>query len=90
MKNFYLVNNNFINSRLDRWIRKNICDVPQSLIEKNIRKGKIKINNKKEKSSYKLQKNDKIQLSNINFFLGKHKKKLILIVQQKKNYLVMV
>lgn len=75
MKNFYLVNNNFINSRLDRWIRKNICDVPQSLIEKNIRKGKIKINNKKEKSSYKLQKNDKIQLSNINFFLGKHKKK---------------
>ena len=84
MKNFYLVNNDFINSRLDRWIRKNICDVPQSLIEKNIRKGKIKINNKKKKSSYKLQKNDKIQLYNINFSLGKHKKKTYIYNPTKK------
>ena len=37
-----------INSRLDRWFKKNICNVPQSLIEKSIRKGNIKINNKKE------------------------------------------
>ena len=46
MKKSFLVTNDFINSRLDRWFRKNVCDVPQSLIEKNIRKGNIKINYK--------------------------------------------
>ena len=35
---------------------------------------KIKINNKKEKSSYKLQKNDCITLYNINFLPNKNKK----------------
>ena len=49
MKKFFLIKPDFINSRLDRWFRRNICDVPQSLIEKNIRKGNIKINNKKKK-----------------------------------------
>ena len=54
MKKTFLIDNSSVNMRLDRWIRHNICHVPQSLIEKSIRKGKIKINNKKEKSSYKL------------------------------------
>jgi len=67
MKKIYQVNNDFINSRLDRWFRKNIFDVPQALIEKNIRKGNIKINKKKPKSSYKLKKNDTISLYNISF-----------------------
>ena len=74
MKKSFLVTNDFINSRLDRWFRKNICDVPQSLIEKNIRKGNIKINHKKKKSSYKLKKNDQIIVYNINFTANKHKK----------------
>ena len=63
----FLVKNDFINSRLDRWFRKNISQVPQSLIEKNLRKGKIKVNNKKVKSSYKLKKNDQITLYDIAF-----------------------
>ena len=75
MKKSFLVDHNFVNSRLDRWIRKNISDVPQSLIEKNIRKGNIKVNNKKKRSSYKLQENDKINLYNINFS-SKNKNKL--------------
>ena len=74
MKNFFLVTNDFINSRLDRWFRKNVCDVPQSLIEKNIRKGNIKINHKKKNSSYKLKKNDQVIVYNINFTANKHKK----------------
>ena len=57
----------FVDTRLDRWFRKNICEVPQSLIEKNIRKGKIKVNNKKVISSYRLKKYDKIFLYNISF-----------------------
>ena len=44
MKKIYTITTDFTNSRLDRWFRKNVCDVPQSLIEKNIRKGYIKVN----------------------------------------------
>ena len=65
MNKIYQIDSNYTNSRLDRWFRKNVCDVPQSLIEKNIRKGKIKINGKRAKSSYKLKKNDKVTIYNI-------------------------
>ena len=74
MKKIFLVKKDFINSRLDRWFRKNVCNVPQSLIEKNIRKGNIKINHKGEKSSYKLKVNDQIIVYNINFTANKNKK----------------
>tara|TARA_B100000073_G_scaffold306281_1_gene275937 strand:- start:1256 stop:2134 length:879 start_codon:yes stop_codon:yes gene_type:complete len=53
--------------RIDRWIRHELGKIPQSLIEKNLRAGKIKINKKKIKSSYKIAINDQINLYNINF-----------------------
>ena len=56
MKKFFLVKEDFVNSRLDRWFRRNVCDIPQSLIEKNIRKGNIKVNKKKKKVLTKLKK----------------------------------
>ena len=65
MKKIYLVNSDFINSRLDRWFRRVVCQVPQSLIEKSIRSGNIKVNNKKEKSSYKLKNQDQIIVRSI-------------------------
>ena len=74
MKKIFLVKYDYINSRLDRWFKKNVCDVPQSLIEKNIRKGNIKINYKNEKSSYKLKEKDQIIIYNVNFIANKHKK----------------
>ena len=74
MKKIFLVKYDYINSRLDRWFKKNVCDVPQSLIEKNIRKGNIKINYKNEKSSYKLKEKDQIIIYNVNFIENKHKK----------------
>ena len=67
MKKIYTIKIDYVETRLDRWFRKNISQVPQSLIEKNLRKGNIKVNNKKIKSSYKLQKNDQIILYNIVF-----------------------
>jgi len=76
MKNIFLVKDDFINSRLDRWIRRNICEVPQALIEKSIRKGNIRINKKKKKSSYKLKRNDEIALYNFKFSAYKNKKSL--------------
>ena len=73
MKKEFTIKSDYINARLDRWLRKNV-NVPQSLIEKNIRKGNIKVNNKKEKSSYKLQSNDLIIIYNFKFIPNKNKK----------------
>jgi len=55
------------NMRLDRWIRNKIGKFPQSLIEKNLRIGKIKINKKKVKSSFKIKTDDKIDIYDFNF-----------------------
>jgi len=74
MEKIFSVKNDFVNARLDRWFKRNVCEVPQSLIERIIRKGKIKVNNKKKKSSYKLQKNDQIFVYNFNFTTRKNKK----------------
>ena len=74
MKKNYKVKIDFIDTRLDRWFRKNVCEVPQALIERNIRKGNIKINNKKEKSSYKFKRNDKVTLYNFTFLPKKQSK----------------
>jgi len=67
MKKSYLVDSNYNQMRLDKWIRNNLGKMPQSLIEKNLRKGKIKVNNKKTKSSYKVKTNDEINLFNFKF-----------------------
>ena len=67
MKKSYIVDSTCNDMRIDRWIRNTIGKVPQSLIEKNLRAGKIKLNKKKIKSSYKIKTSDKIDLFNINF-----------------------
>ena len=74
MENSFSIQSDFVNSRLDRWFRRNVCDVPQSLIEKNIRKGNIKVNNKKKGGSYKLRFNDVVLIKNVNFKLKLNKK----------------
>ncbi len=53
--------------RLDRYLRNKLGNIPQSLIEKNLRSGKIKLNKKKTKSSIKVNINDRIDLYNFNF-----------------------
>ena len=53
--------------RIDRWIRNNLAKIPQGLIEKNLRKGKIKLNNKKTKSSQKVKFKDQVSLFNFEF-----------------------
>ena len=67
MKKSYIVDSTSNDMRIDRWIRNFIGKIPQGLIEKNLRTGKIKLNKKKIKSSYKIKTNDKIELYNINF-----------------------
>ena len=53
--------------RIDRWIRLTLGKIPQGLIEKYLRAGKIKLNKKKIKSSYKIKTNDEVSLFKIDF-----------------------
>ena len=72
------IDNSSIGLRIDRWIKTNLIKIPQSLIEKDLRNGKIKVNKKKIKSSYKLNKLDQIYLYNFSYkSLLKPKKKFI-------------
>ena len=67
MKKSYIVDSTCNEMRIDRWIRHFIGKIPQGLIEKSLRSGKIKLNKKKVKSSHKIKPDDKIDLFNINF-----------------------
>ena len=67
MKKTYKVELSYTGMRIDRWIRNKIAKLPQSLIEKSLRNGKIKLNQKKIKSSHKVKVNDQIDLFNLNF-----------------------
>ena len=70
------IKNSSVGLRIDKWIKNELTKIPQSLIEKDLRNGKIKVNKKKVKSSYKLIKNDKIYLYNFNYKNLSIKKKL--------------
>ena len=74
----YIVDSTRNNMRVDRWIRNKIGRIPQGLIEKSLRLGKIKVNKKKIKSSHKIKSNDKIDFYDFNFVER--------ILQKKKNF----
>ena len=63
----FVVDATFNNMRLDRFLRNKIGKIPQGLIEKKLRAGKIKLNKKKVKSSTKVALNDKVELFNLDF-----------------------
>jgi 23S rRNA pseudouridine955/2504/2580 synthase len=75
IKNF-IVDSTCNDMRIDRWIRNILGKLPQGLIERNLRNGKIKVNKKKIKSSYKIKTNDVINIFNINFQEKKHQKNI--------------
>ena len=63
----FIVDKTDVNMRIDRLLRSKLGKIPQSLIEKSLRNGKIRLNKKKVKSSYKVNPNDKIELFDFNF-----------------------
>jgi 23S rRNA pseudouridine955/2504/2580 synthase len=67
MKKSYIVDSTCNDMRIDRWIRFKFGKIPQGLIEKYLRSGKIKLNKKKIKSSQKISTKDNIDLFNIEF-----------------------
>ncbi len=79
MSKSYIVDTSYEGIRIDKWIRNNLGKVPQGLIEKSLRAGKIKLNKKKIKSSTKLNFKDIINVYDIEF-----KEKFI---QKKTNFI---
>ena len=74
----FTVEKDFHNSRLDKWFKAKVLDIPQSLIEKIIRKKKIKVNKRKTKTSYRVQTKDIIEVFNLSKLKSNKKdKKLI-------------
>ena len=67
MNKIFIVDSTCNNMRVDRWLRNKIGKIPQGLIEKTLRLGKVKINKKKVKSSFKIKTNDKVEIFNFNF-----------------------
>ena len=66
MPKSYNVIDDYHESRLDRWFKQNVVNLPHSLIEKIIRQNKIKVNKKKTKSSYRVQSGDLIEVYDIS------------------------
>ena len=64
MKKTISVENTYNNMRIDRLLRNLIGKIPQGLIEKSLRNGKIKLNRSKVKSSTKVKSGDIIELFN--------------------------
>ncbi len=92
IKNF-IVESTYNNMRLDRWLRNKIGKIPQSLIEKSLRSGKIKINKKKKRSSYNIKTGDKIEIFNFTFEEKIYQKKIRFnasdeIVKQNENLII--
>ena len=102
MKKFISVDKTYDGMRIDRFLRIQFGQIPQGFIEKNLRNGKIKLNQKKIKSSKKIQLNDKIELYNFKFKqeINQNKKKFIpsneivkenenLIIENNNNFIVL-
>ena len=67
MNKSYTVDSTCNDMRIDRWTRLKIGKIPQGLIEKYLRSGKIKINKKKIKSSTKVKTKDIVNFFNLDF-----------------------
>ena len=67
MRKLINVEKTYNGMRIDRFLRNHFGQIPQSLIEKSLRNGKIKLNKKKIKSSKKVFINDQVELYNFQF-----------------------
>ena len=62
----YTVDKDFHNTRFDKWFKSTVINLPQSLIEKILRKNKVKINRKKPKTSYRMQIGDIVEIYDVS------------------------
>ena len=84
MPKTFTVDDDFNDSRLDKWLKIKVINLPHSLLEKIIRQNKIKVNKKKTKSSYRLQTGDIVEVYDISKFKPTENKKIIKYLPKKK------
>jgi len=84
MPKSFIVDEDYNDSRLDKWFKDKIINLPHSLIEKIIRQNKIKVNKKKTKSSYRLKFDDVIEIYDISKFKPTEKLKKIKYLPKKR------
>ena len=73
MPKTFIVDDEYHETRLDKWFKQKVISLPHSLIERILRQNKIKINKKKVKLSYRLQSGDLIEIYDISKFKVKDK-----------------
>jgi len=84
MPKSYTVDDDYNDSRLDKWFKNKIINLPHSLLEKILRQNKVKVNKKKTKASYRLQIGDLIEIYGISNFKPVDKKEKIKYLPKKK------
>ena len=84
MPKSYTVEDDYNDSRLDKWFKNKIINLPHSLLEKIIRQNKVKVNKRKTKSSYRLQTGDLIEIYDISKFKPIDKKEKTKYLPKKK------
>ena len=77
MPDNFIVNKNFNNVRFDKWFKQQIINLPNSLIQKLVRTRKIRVNNKKIKTSLRLKEGDKVSVFNLSKLKPTNTKKKI-------------
>ena len=77
MPDNFIVNKNFNNVRFDKWFKQQIINLPNSLIQKLVRTRKIRVNNKKIKTSLRLKEGDKVSVFNLSNLKPTNTKKKI-------------
>ena len=77
MPDKFIVNKIYNKSRFDKWFKEEVINLPNSLIQKLLRKNKIKVNNKKIKSSFRLTEGDNISIFNLSKYKPTDLKKKI-------------
>ena len=66
MPDKFIINKSYNKSRFDKWFKEEVINLPNSLIQKLLRKNQIKVNNKKIKSSFRLTEGDNISIFNLS------------------------
>ena len=83
MPKSYTVDDDYNDSRLDKWFKNKIINLPHSLLEKILRQNKVKVNKKKTKSSYRLQTGDLVEVYDISKLKPVNKKEKIKYIPKK-------
>ena len=84
MPKSYTVEDDYNDSRLDKWFKNKVINLPHSLLEKILRQNKVKVNKKKTKSSYRLQTGDLIEIYDISKLKPLNKREKVKYLPKKK------